>query len=86
LGYFGEIVNDDCGVCSYCIQKNKVKKDSTILNDKIIGVLKIQELNSRDIQKLTKYSKDDVIFALQNLLENDIIVVNSTNLYSLKKK
>ncbi|MEC4005526.1 ATP-dependent DNA helicase RecQ [Flavobacterium sp. SUN052] len=84
LDYFGEIVKENCGVCSYCISKNKSKIDSSTLSDKIISLLNIQELNSREIQKLTKYPKDDVIFALQNLLENDSIIVKSNNNYSIK--
>ena len=84
LKYFGETITTACGICSYCISKNKLKADTSTLNDKIISLLKIQELNSRDIQKLTKYPKDDVIFALQNLLENDTIIVKPNNLYSLK--
>lgn len=84
LEYFGEKINKDCGVCSYCISKKKSKTDFAILHEKIIGLLKIQELDSRDIQKLTKYPKDDVIFALQNLLENDSIIVKSNNKYSIK--
>jgi len=65
--------------------QNKVTIDTKSLNDTIIGLLKIQELNSRDLQKLSKYPKDDVIFALQNLLESDTIIVKPNNLYSLKK-
>ena len=84
LDYFGEIVKEDGGVCSFCMSKNKNKKDTSTLPDKIISLLKIQEMNSRDIVKLTKYSKDDVIFALQNLLENDSIVIKSNNNYSIK--
>lgn len=84
LAYFGETIKDDCGVCSYCISKNKTKTDTSTLSDKIIGLLQIQDMNSRDIVKLTKYPKDDVIFALQNLLENDSIVVKSNNNYSIK--
>lgn len=84
LSYFGEVINEDCGVCSYCISKNKTKTDTSTLSEKIIGLLKIQDLNSRDVVKLTKYSKDDVIFVLKNLLENDTIMVKPNNLYSLK--
>jgi ATP-dependent DNA helicase RecQ len=85
LEYFGEKIKEDCGVCSYCISKKKNKTDTSTLSEKIIGLLKIQEMNSRDIQKLTKYPKDDVIFALQNLLENDSIIVKPNNLYAIKK-
>jgi ATP-dependent DNA helicase RecQ len=84
LEYFGETIKKDCGVCSYCISKKKNKTDTSSLSDKIIGILKIQEMSSRDIQKLTKYPKDDVIFALQNLMENDTIIVKPNNLYSIK--
>ncbi len=84
LGYFGEIVKEDCGVCSYCIAKKKNKTDTSTLSEKIIELLKSKEMNSRDIQKLTKYPKDDVIFALQNLLENDAIIVQSNNNYAIK--
>lgn len=84
LEYFGEVVKEDCGVCSYCISKKKTKTDTVSLAEKIISLLKIQDLNSRDLQKLTKYPKDDVIFALQNLLENDTVIVKPNNVYSLK--
>ena len=85
LHYFGESVTYECGICSYCISKNKVKKNLPTLSHKIIDLLKTQELNSRDIQKLTKYPNDDVIFVLQNLLENDSIIVKPNNYYAIKK-
>ena len=85
MQYFGETITTDCGVCSYCISKKKKKQKPETNSEKIIALLKMQDFNSRDIQKLTKLSKDDVIFALQNLLESDIISIKSNNLYSLKK-
>ena len=66
-------------------KKNKKKQNPETISEKIIALLKMQDFNSRDIQKLTKLPKDDVIFALQNLLESDIISIKSNNLYSLKK-
>jgi ATP-dependent DNA helicase RecQ len=84
LNYFGETIKKDCGVCSYCISKKKNKLDTTTLSEKIIGLLKVHEMNSRDIQKLTKYPKDDVIFVLQNLMENDTIIVKPNNNYAIK--
>ena len=85
MQYFGETITTECGICSYCISKNKKKQNPETNSEKIIALLKMQDFNSRDIQKLTKLQKDDVIFALQNLLENDIISIKSNNLYSLKK-
>jgi ATP-dependent DNA helicase RecQ len=84
LRYFGEIKEEDCGICSYCVAKAVPKKSTKSIAEKIIGLLKIQELNSRAIQKMTKLPKDDVIFALQDLLEKDIVIVKPNNLYSLK--
>jgi ATP-dependent DNA helicase RecQ len=84
LNYFGEKTETDCGICSYCISKKTKQSDTSLISRKIIAVLKIQDLNSREIQKLTKNSEDDIIFALQNLLENNKITVNPNNKYSLK--
>ena len=84
MHYFGESLQDDCGTCSYCISKNKKKINPESVSVKIIELLRTQDFNSRDIQKLTKFSKDDVIFALQTLLENDAVSIKSNNLYSLK--
>ena len=83
MQYFGETLKKDCGVCSYCIAKNKKKQDPETISKKIIALLKIQDFNSRDIQKLTKFPKDDIIFALQKLLEEKTISINSNNLYSI---
>ena len=84
MEYFGEKLKADCGVCSYCIAKNKKQQVPEKIAEKIIALLKIQDFNSRDIQKLTKFQKDDVIFALQKLLEENTIRVNANNEYSLK--
>jgi ATP-dependent DNA helicase RecQ len=84
MDYFGETIKDDCGVCSFCITKNKKKQNPEIISEKIVALLQMQDFNSRDIQKLIKHSKDDVIFALQKLLENETISIKSNNLYSLK--
>jgi ATP-dependent DNA helicase RecQ len=85
LDYFGESQSRDCEICSYCIAKKKQPESSTSITDQIIELLKIQDMNSREIQKLTKKNQDDVIFALQNLLEKDKIAVKPNNQYTLKQ-
>ncbi|MFN3753557.1 ATP-dependent DNA helicase RecQ [Flavobacterium sp.] len=84
MQYFGESLKEDCGICSYCIAKNKKKQNPETVSEKIVELLRMQDFNSRDIQKLTKLPKDDVIFALQKLLEEETISIKSNNLYSLK--
>ncbi len=84
LGYFGEKSETDCGICSYCISKKNKSNDASLISKKIMELLKSQNLNSREIQKLIKNSADDVIFALQNLLENNEIAIQPNNKYTLK--
>jgi len=84
LDYFGEKAAADCGICSYCISKETKSIDSSLISEKIIGLLKIQDMSSREIQKLTKNTEDAIIFALQNLLENNKIAVKPNNKYTLK--
>jgi ATP-dependent DNA helicase RecQ len=84
LEYFGEKTETDCGICSYCISKKSKTKNTPSISEKIIALLNTQELNSREIQKLTKISEDDIIFALQTLLENNKIAIKPNNKYTLK--
>lgn len=83
LKYFGEEKNENCGICSYCITLNKKKVNVLTLAEKIRFLLRNQSLSSREIQDSTQDSADDVIFALRELLDNDIIKIESNNKYSL---
>ena len=84
LSYFGEKAAFDCGICMFCITKKKKKIDSTSLSAAIISLLELEDLTSRDIQSKTKNNPDEVIFTLQVLLENNIILVQPNNKYTLK--
>lgn len=84
LNYFGEKSVESCGICSYCIKQTKNETKNDTITDIIIALLKIVPMNSREIQIHTKKSTDAVIFALQQLLENEIIVILSNNKYTLK--
>ncbi|MEC5165973.1 ATP-dependent DNA helicase RecQ [Flavobacterium sp. PL11] len=84
LKYFGEIVTTDCGICSFCITKKIKKKDVSLLSNEIIKLLENEDLNSRDIQNKTKNNPEEVIFVLQELLENNFILVKPNNKYTLK--
>ncbi len=83
LTYFGENDSVDCGICSFCITKPNKKADLKILSDKIIQLLTIKEMSSREIEKITKYSTTDVIVVIQNLIENNKIKVLASNKYKL---
>ncbi|OXA84867.1 RecQ family ATP-dependent DNA helicase [Flavobacterium hercynium] len=84
LDYFGEETTANCGVCSYCItQRGKITEADSI-PDKILHLLKSASLTSREIETTTKLNTGDVINALQELLENNYITVQSNNKYTLK--
>jgi ATP-dependent DNA helicase RecQ len=55
-----------------------------MISKKIMELLKTQDLNSREIQNLTKINENDIIFALQTLLENNKISLKPNNKYSLQ--
>ena len=84
LKYFGEISTLDCGICSFCITKKEIKTDSLQLSKQLISLLQKEDLNSRELEYKIKKSPVEVIAALQNLLENNIILVKPNNKYTLK--
>jgi ATP-dependent DNA helicase RecQ len=83
VNYFGETTTEDCGICSYCISKKNKKTDVVKLTDDILSLLKIEDLTSRELQSKTNTASNDIIFVLQQLLEQEQIVIRSNNKYSL---
>jgi len=84
LDYFGEETNENCGVCSYCItQKGKIT-EADLIADKILHLLRSAALTSREIQTQIKLDANDIILALQELLENNHITILPNNKYTLK--
>lgn len=83
LSYFGEKDSQPCGICSFCTSKDKPKSEAR-LPEKILALLKTGDLDSRSIQKITESPETDIIFALQDLLDNDLISVKPNNHYTLK--
>jgi ATP-dependent DNA helicase RecQ len=84
LNYFGEKSEENCGICSYCIRQTKTEIKTEDISEIIIALLKIAPMNSREIQIHTKKATDAIIFALQQLLENEFIIILSNNKYTLK--
>jgi ATP-dependent DNA helicase RecQ len=84
LDYFGEETNENCGICSYCItQKGKITEADSIA-DKILSLLKTASLTSREIENQIKMDTKDIISVLQELLENNHIIIQANNKYTLK--
>jgi ATP-dependent DNA helicase RecQ len=80
--YFGEENPKTCGICSYCTSKNKVAPKSVL--EQIQTLLHKGALSSNEIENVLHFSSEEIIFALQNLLENDIVYINTNNQYQIK--
>lgn len=84
LEYFGEKSTQTCGICSYCVSKSLPKTDMSQVTKAILEILKTADLNSREIENKLSFASKDIIFALQLLLENEIITLKTNNQYTLK--
>lgn len=84
LEYFDEKETADCGICSVCIAKNKKEKSPVDLANAILGLLKDAPSNSRDLEQRLDLTPQETVFALQILLENGRIELNTNNEYILK--
>ena len=84
LNYFGEETKENCGICSYCITlKGKITEADSIA-DKILSLLKTASLTSREIENQIKMDTKDILSVLQELLENNHIIIQANNKYTLK--
>jgi ATP-dependent DNA helicase RecQ len=81
LAYFDEVTKENCGICSYCFSK---KKDNPVeITQSVLQLLEKSPLNSREIENQLHISSEATIFAIQLLLENKRIKINSNNQYYL---
>jgi ATP-dependent DNA helicase RecQ len=82
LAYFEEKVAENCGMCSFCMKsKENNPKETTAL---IEHVLKEAPLTSREIEERLQISSEAIIFALQLLLEQHKVAINSYNQYYIQ--
>ncbi len=85
LNYFGEKQKINCKICNYCISQKKTKIAHTTITTALLELLQNQDLDSRNIENQLHYPTKDIIFAVQNLLENEQILLLPNNKYSIKK-
>ena len=79
LAYFEETVSEDCGICSFCMTKKKTNPIEAI--ELIEQLLQKSPMSSREIEDSLQISGEATIFALQLLLEQNKIAINSHNQY-----
>ncbi len=87
LNYFGETTKENCGKCDVCLQKVPVDNNILeIIEQDILQILRVRKESSRDLIKLLTYRESNIILALQRLLEEQRIRVNSINQYEIIEK
>ena len=79
LAYFGEDKKENCGICSYCITLKKLPEKAVSVTNLIISALENGGLDSRSLEKLTGQPSNQVIFALQELLEHNVVEILPNN-------
>ncbi len=84
LAYFGESSKENCGKCDVCLRKTPIDKDIIyIIEQDILKLLRIKNESSRKLIQLLTYKESSVILAIQRLLEDEKIRINSINQYEI---
>ncbi|MEM9076500.1 MAG: ATP-dependent DNA helicase RecQ [Bacteroidota bacterium] len=84
LKYFGEDGKVDCGKCDICTQGNE--GGSIDLKERILNILKVKPLSSRELVTQLDSNEHQVLHTLKHLLEEEQIELNQKNEYSLATK
>jgi ATP-dependent DNA helicase RecQ len=86
LLYFGEVIQDNCGICSYCVNQKKGAINLDQIRNEIIAALDQGAMSTRELVSLLKVEEQHIITLIKQLLEYDIIVANNKNQYRLIKR
>ncbi len=86
LSYFGEINIQDCEVCSVCIHQKQGKNKTDIKKTikRIVLLLKLKPLSSRQLSKELDLEEKIVTTALKIMIENNTVDITKINTYKLK--
>lgn len=84
LKYFGEKATEECGTCDICTKKVKNIHPPDI-EEKILGLLSMGPSTSRQLEKATGIDEKVLLKTLQRLLEDELIQLNLSNEYTIKK-
>lgn len=84
LGYFGEKRVKDCGICDVCRKRYQTKDiDFQSISMEIMNILRQASQTSRFLIKKLDYSDTHILKAIQLLLEEGQIQVNTKNEYEI---
>lgn len=84
LEYFDEVTTTDCKICSYCIAVSQKPKKPFEIANMIVSLLKKEPLDSRRIEEVLNLTPQETVTALNILLAENNIKINTYNQYLLK--
>lgn len=82
LNYFGEKTTENCGTCDICRENDNVPPNS--LKDSIFDLLKTAPQTSRQLIQILKGEEHIVLGMLQEMLEDELIILNQKNEYTIQ--
>lgn len=83
LSYFDEKDTKPCGICDVCRDVVVYDNNLEALKKDILGLLKMKNVSSRELQKQLGCASDALIHILKELLEEDMIRLNTKNEYEI---
>ena len=84
LKYFGENAEDDCGICDVCTNEGQIDEVVVAsISKKLLLLLKEESQTSRKLIEKLSENEHTVLIAIQRLLEEGIIRINTKNQYEL---
>lgn len=85
LKYFDEETDKDCGTCSTCLKKKIASTASqrAKTTTQIYTLLKENPLSIKEIEINNEFKKEDIMYAIQVLLEENKIKPNDKNQYQI---
>ncbi|MFK7812276.1 MAG: ATP-dependent DNA helicase RecQ [Maribacter sp.] len=85
LAYFGEEAKANCEICDICTNNsNSNETVLTLISEELILLLKGNPQTSRTLIEKVFYKEKDVLLAIQHLLEDGLIRINTKNQYELE--
>lgn len=83
LKYFDEEKTNDCGTCSTCISNKQKHKTNSTSIDRIFNILSDTPSSIQELETIHGINKEDIVYSLQILQEQNKIKINLENQYSV---